>query len=83
MVRNAHWDTAMLPVHAQSSKKQSVLPVAKYHLCFTRFVSPKTVTLESTAHTSPFPMSLSLLAFLEEWVHLVLGLILNTTLGLM
>ena len=74
---------SLLPVHAQSSEKQSVLPVTKEHLYITRFISPNMLTLESPSHTSPFPMLLSLLVFLKEWLHLVLGLILNATLGLM
>lgn len=66
IIRNAPWDTAVLQAHAQSSKKQSVLPVAKDQLCFIRFISPNMLTLESVAHTSHFPMLLNLLVFFKE-----------------
>lgn len=79
MTRNAHWDTAML--FAQSSKEQSALPVTKDQICFIRFISPKMLALQSTAHTDHFPVLVPLLAFTKEWLHLVLGLSLNHTSG--
>lgn len=71
------------PGHAQSSKEQSVLPVTKDQICFIRFISPNTLTLQSTTQTNHFPMLIPLLAFNKEWLQLVLGLSLNITPGAM
>lgn len=42
--------------HAQSSKEQSVLLAPEGQLCFTKFISPNTPTLQSTACTNHFPV---------------------------
>lgn len=56
MVRNAHWDTAMLPVHAQSSKSKVYSQLQSTISFFLPdSFPPKTVTLRKHSTHQSFP----------------------------